>query len=969
MPLLSRFRKSDDLGAFERPQLLKSIWLKGWGVNFSVHLISVGKQLTIYSRFNEDDWVELNQTSISQADMTMESILPKEITWQNPYDWQPAINLGLVSAENIQGIYISQTQKFGFAEIRLDDISSVEVPIGEVPNVIFTLGRELDQRIASGWIPTSAQESNVLLHYFDNVPLQVGFFGPFKRIVKNLTNAIERDEELAQNGYLLSALGFGFGRVEAKTTRLKQGLLQSRTDYYQWDLGSLLSLPGFSANRYPTLATLQFMMRRGIRFLNELSDAHPHMAEIFKHYVLLGAHAWHNAKSGDTEYLTRQQLVTRIIYSNSDLAIRDRESRKVILAEPKVRDSHVSSTAKFMQTSTDESNMRFVREFVEQFSSFAGSAINSGIAHYVYHLCESVGIEFPWSERLISTMIRSADSKIRLKVNEILREKPDLFVALDIDALLSVLRSDDDELADSLIMGMVDLLSKPFWYGSIEYKNKVKYWTVIDRWSASHGSKILTARDVKITKQILLASRSEMYGYQALRNRLFLQLFSADEVDNSSEFLELITSLSVEYSWPNKTENLLAFIGIRPNATYAKGVLDFLSPSTWWMISPLSHSLSRSLNSIWLTDEELQAFVREFLESGKLGAKELITEVSVSEVLYDNKVDVIRTEISRHDPTGTAFLGLLRVYIESSSSKELLQLLQFLSRDEFAPFWRRNAGELSDLFASWKRLPDFLWNNLNNLPLMLVETLKNSEDFVPRLFEILTPKKISQMNDVQRDLLADVMTNKKSLKLSDSILRALLSAPSAELNRVARDCIESEGSMDQFWLLMLESKLPVSVDAGAKYLESRLGQSDFVPKLLMALDSNDRVARRRALDLIGNMRDLDLIKEVTTALLENRNIDTWDLVKTNLRFVDQSAQIQDFTRTVFLSRRQGRSVKERLKAEIDRLFEELEHAVEKRTLLRMSRSSVAIDREWAMKKLALQKFSDPELFIEEAWKS
>jgi hypothetical protein len=85
--------------------------------------------------------------------------------------------------------------------------------------------------------------------------------------------------------------------------------------------------------------------------------------------------------------------------------------------------------------------------------------------------------------------------------------------------------------------------------------------------------------------------------------------------------------------------------------------------------------------------------------------------------------------------------------------------------------------------------------------------------------------------------------------------------------------------------------------------------------------------------------------------------------------LDDPAKLKEFTRQVFLSRRKSRNVKEKIKTNVDSLIDNIESAVEQDVLLRMAFSSVAQDREWALKQIAQHQSDIAGVLVETSWKS
>jgi hypothetical protein len=136
----------------------------------------------------------------------------------------------------------------------------------------------------------------------------------------------------------------------------------------------------------------------------------------------------------------------------------------------------------------------------------------------------------------------------------------------------------------------------------------------------------------------------------------------------------------------------------------------------------------------------------------------------------------------------------------------------------------------------------------------------------------------------------------------------------------------------------------------------------------MALDSNNRGARKLALSVLSKVKSPSMLGGIVDGLVENRNIDTWKVVSKNLELISEVEKYKEFTSQVFLSRRKGRRVKEEIKFDIEDLIEDISEAVEKDTLIRMAHSSIASDRDWALKQIALTGIEIEGVTVERAWK-
>jgi hypothetical protein len=137
----------------------------------------------------------------------------------------------------------------------------------------------------------------------------------------------------------------------------------------------------------------------------------------------------------------------------------------------------------------------------------------------------------------------------------------------------------------------------------------------------------------------------------------------------------------------------------------------------------------------------------------------------------------------------------------------------------------------------------------------------------------------------------------------------------------------------------------------------------------MALDSNNNEARTLAIRILRSVKAPDKLQQILRSLVENRNSDTWSIVSSNLEQLEDPSKLQEFTRQVFLSRRKSRNVKEKIKSSVDALMDNIEIAVEQDVLLRMAFSSVAKDREWALKRIAQHQTEIAGVSVENSWKS
>ena len=98
--------------------------------------------------------------------------------------------------------------------------------------------------------------ANQILNYFAFAPLKAGYFGPFKFILKRLTDSFDDFVSKSSNddsSYLAAAIGFGYGRIEGFTSRVRMSPQYDRTENTE----VIASLPELGGSKFPQLKTLQ----------------------------------------------------------------------------------------------------------------------------------------------------------------------------------------------------------------------------------------------------------------------------------------------------------------------------------------------------------------------------------------------------------------------------------------------------------------------------------------------------------------------------------------------------------------------------------------------------------------------------------------------------------------------------------------------------------------------------------------
>ena len=883
------------------------------------------------ARLNDGDWNVIEVKSRSDGDSKMVEIRD---------NWKSSITLGLLPPGS--DFYAYDLRTFGFEEI---DFSKIKSDFNA--NSVFALGREIDEKLENGWFPSSESEISLTFNYLAFAPLGVGFFGSYKFILKKLTDRfpLHLESLSVENASLISgAIGLGYGRIEAFLSR---GMLAPKSEY-GWKLDGIQTLPELNGFVYPRLKTMQYLMRKGGRFLNYLeANADPFVTTRFKINLLRGVDSNHQDSSINEEhYLKYQQLTTRIIFDNSDLAIRDRESRKVILG-PQIQRHNISISDEFAKSlSQDEINS--YKTWIADLD-----AKNRAITIYALALSLAIpGIEFKWNGQTIAALFNSESNIARKAIWEAIEKEPSLLRAVPAPALVQFINS-ADPLQFKLIAGEMRSFLWPF-------------TVAINLWVTEHVGRKLNDYELLVATEFLqmawgnISNVTWIEDLKPNRDTLFLQVATQTKLDPIEDWQKTFNYYQYD------DQNFLAFYGLTTNAKYEKGLLDVLDIRNNKMLTLFATPIVNHVN--WSTPEKLVEFLMIFHNSTKPGANELLWTIIGKQMLPADKQEIIMAHLNSLDSSGAVYLKAISTALALEDEQALLRHLITLSEVSREPFWRRNKSEAEAILMEWKGFATFYWNNLESIPLSGIEKLRKFEGLNKKLLKIITPGSVARMNSRQIDEFIGMIKSNPEICSNTNLLRAMITAPSAGINSIAAKYVKDENKYNAHWLLMLESNLPVSQESALNYLVNQVEAKDFSAKLLMALDSNNASARKLALSVLAKIKTPSVLKKVVEGLVENRNPDTWKIVSSNIALISSVDKYKEFTNQVFLSRRKGRNVKEEIKFNIDQLIENISEAVEHDTLLRMAHSTISSDRDWALRKIALLSSDLDGVSIETTWK-
>jgi hypothetical protein len=850
------------------------------------------------------------------------------------------VSAGLLTAVD-SGRYLSSS--FGFGG---------EVYANKVPDSLF-IAISLADKLAQGWVPSETEDLEEVYDVFSDVPLFVGFFAPFKQILKRLTEVFQENQQemsIEFRSRFAGALGRGYSVVDA---RLADGEKRP-SDKYSRAILAISSLPVLEGFRWPRMATLQFLSRKGLRLLKFLeSQPNPIVAARFRANYLSGPQLNVSLESRLTNgnfdledhSLTYQQLLTHILFGHLGLVKKDREARRVTLG-PRWERHSLQLGSTFLE-SLDEGSREVYATWINEGSYYYSK--HAPIARHALAISKVIpSAEFVWNRETAALIANSDSEELQREALKAQIENPQWSSIFNAESFGRALEWLDEEYIE-------------FFFRLEARPNKT---TMISDWVLGRATSTLTNREVLIALQILKIS-----WLSKPRASLLFQLIKQGKLDPSQADTSWPPFFSYSRWASNAHDEILEFFGISSILKPPVGVLDAVNLKDEGWLEFFSGMLATYLANLQSYDKQgMLEILSRFAASSKPGALALLKRLAHDQKLQASRVEILNL-LHTAEPTGQAVLDFLERELEKPIASHLLDALVLTGDDSFSTFWRRNAKEVEQLLSRNNNFPSFFWTNFEALPLLVRENILSYSGFGLKVLESLQPSSIAKMNSAQEELIIKLTKKHPEIFSKDVILRAMLVASSLRVNQPATDHVKAASLFPSYWLVMLESNLPYPQAAALAYLESQVLDSKFADTLLMALDSNNQQARTLAIRVLRSVKTPDRLQQILRALVENRNSDTWSIVSSNLQKLDDPAKLKEFTRQVFLSRRKSRNVKEKIKTNVDSLIDNIESAVEQDVLLRMAFSSVAQDREWALKQIAQHQSDIAGVLVETSWKS
>lgn len=1002
---------------FARFQLIRFIEARHWqsGDNIEVAgfcafalILSQDKGPVIYVReratdgeapWRNSEWVAHPQKSLEIAEKNLREILEKS-SGNEPFETKWKISSTVATKKGLLRFPLQvddlSVWSYGFVEIDLDSDfyewqtreTSSEVSHGDL---IFSIGITIDQRLQSGWRPTTQTHWDWIAYYFYNVPIQAGYFGSFKYVLKTLTSYMEANsdssaEELYRKGCAI--LGWGYGNVDARSAVSGKRLTlnsknQSRVfaaddlicDYmfedtetgamsyprnFPLSMEYVNSLPGFLGRSLPSTATLQYLMRRGYRFIKSVNEESCQIS--FKAAVLMQSllrQRWNENCRSEMQLLT-----ARFGYEGSDLAQINASSRSIVLGPKKDRDHYLPQ-----KNITQFSHL--LRVYQENFRETVaknipkGSKVNPIAANYFAQCFKAAKVDIPWSDSLALTLADSHDDYLRREAWKHISLNPENFLLLEREVLTEILT----ESSIDVLKALIEIVKREIRSGSYVYNTLFN--PLLSNWVTNMVKKpALDEKDFLIFSQLIVdEERNFLFNYNNhYRDELslLLKVIKFRARDEDVQLLEKFLQSNIDSWWPIGLLDLPQFFGVESSEIYPIGLIEIDELLSGRLQKIMSQLFDTKLKNYFGLEDKLQV-LEKFLNSNSPFITEMIRAL-LPKFELELRVHVLRRWL-RNNASGSLTISYTKEILSLDQADRLLELLRLLADADFDFFWRRNSDSFISVLIDWVGFDQFLWNSVDSLPVNVLEIFLQSREICKRFVSHPSAKEIARMSNRQSDLYIRAIRSVTELVLDESKILGLTRAPNAELNQVGCDYIKSKDVMSQFWLYLLESNHPICIQAGSEYLSSRKEEKDFITLLLAALDSDNNTARKFALTLVREIRDVTMLNQVLLALIENRNSDTWPVVYKNLGLVKESKRVPEFTTAVFRTLLQGRREKEEIKEIVDELKGEINKLVSEKTIHQLARSSVAKDRAWALRKIAQGEFAHKDFTVEHVWSS
>lgn len=817
---------------------------------------------------------------------------------------------------------------------------------------ILSMGIHFSLLLSVGKYPTSVDGWKNLTNYLQVVPLRIGYFGDFKKIIKSLESVYIASTDAHVKKYCAGLLGIAFGRIESIMISSSHKARAEVGSNREWHLDYLRYFAeGIDISVTPSFATCRYLMNRGLKFLRMLEGADANNAYIFKLNLLQVVDRDYVDISG-RDSLPNQWITSEILYGR-----RYRYSKSTPLATPAVR--HNSDVT--LPVPPDGSAVK--GEFL---SSFIGKHPDIFLA--LLRSSERLGVSIEWNSERIAAAFAGHSSYAQSKAWDAILIDSDLILALDVDALNDVLLHGDikfvrvfldvvdrrvnDRAAQKLIIALVQWLKSTDSSSLNDSQIEIMLSALphyAHPWDETYLSRV---KDLAILTGFEPVQKWTNIFYKLRGYYSFLGLFfERDKIDDYQYSQEEIDNIFKDI---DPLFLSLRKIAIPPEIqeVVIQELLTFGYPTITVKFFPLTVILQ----SCFI---DSPAWMESF---GFKVINKIVSDEKQGEVFYHLVENLTKADLSPDN----FLLSYTQNAFTVRSLSQITVITDYLGSSVSDSFWRKSESELVRIFLDPHCIAG-IWQSFSRMGPRLVSRLKIMDGFAQALVEFLERSHVIAMDQGQADFIAEVIESHPGVLSRPELVDALLVAPYGNIHRFVIKGIELKDTMQRHWLVAIESGLPIPAAAAKRYLLSQASVEGFKELLLMALDSNVDSARASALQVLADPQIRTNIEDLLVFLSEHTSRDIVELVAKNLAHVQNPEIQQRFTQDLFATRRQNRRAKDVIKRSSNENDEELSESISVETLIRLSLGSNLRDREFAMAKIALMSLESESVSVLETW--
>ena len=811
---------------------------------------------------------------------------------------------------------------------------------GKLP-ISLALGQALDENVpADGPLPGDIEAT--LSYYLESVPFQVGHWGSFKRLIKQLEGQSKTSEL--------------FGRALA---RIDSGAIHGK--HIRGSAENLSMLAPFLPDRVASKETLAYLARRGRRFLRRQSKESP-----ATYCQLAGAFLRAADDLGPAADISRRWILSDVLYGRGT---KERSHGRGTVELPA---GHALTRRRWDRAPHEWNNhIHLVQDI------WASVTAISEIQTWAFAVLRSQKQQLsPLSIGGIGLALLNSHKPIRRIAQNQLAANPAQFFRLDRAAAVAFLEFSTGKQFNSV-------------YEAFESHPNVKVAKeAVSDFLNHHGM------------QLVLRGESAAKHTPRVRKLLSFTLRHAREEFSDSEILNLALHVGEtdRFKSPTLWEDTFRALPLRvlielrlqlPRLPFAtKVALDEACKNAALsgtrdetLATALVHSPSRGLRELaWQllitpeTNAETFATVWRSLAdhaADDAGTRRLRESIQVPTRL--------QTLVQNED--AAKLLSVVSIALAGRHPRVARKTLRYLASTEDAPVIVDTLAQFSARIPDWSWLAErslltrlvtkapgvlaLIWKGLGESRFdALVDQIRVVPSSLRPLLDLIDPNELLRINSAQAGLFKNLLLAWPA-RLTQQRALAIASAtcPAGDVSVTAIALLEARGAIKDIFMPLLESQLPAALDSAERYVR-RLPPGPALSRALITVcDSGVKEVRAVGLKLLSARQGDYDSTIVYTALAEHK---APEIAAEVARYVLRGgkiprAGIRQFDNRILRTRRHAREAKELVKKRIAENTEQtftapkVANIIETervRSLLAMARGSSIRDREWAFQELA-----------------